>query len=1080
MPDHHHHHHSAKECKSCHLPITDGQAYKLGTDQWHVDCFKCSKCDKPLGVDSNFLVLGTGALVCSDCSYTCKACSKKIYDLAILTGDLAYCADCFKCKSCSKPIDDLKYARTSKGLFCMPCHNMLMEKKKKYEKLKKLKAARENSLKKQREQQEKREKEIAAAIKGSAGLESEESDFVDVKIGLINSSFSPKIEIPVTSTEIATIAEQSNIVSEIPKKQKVDDDGISTNVEPIKHENCHEECEVKQPNISYDSNKSSTSEFNLDDYAGDTSESKDASRSSVDSGNELGSDIILKAKETTTVDALVDYHTGSPETVKFQQTPILNRDEIDDKKAFFTPVAIDIKSPRNDSNGFSYLHNDDPDSDMVIPLRSPRRSNLSPIRNTAQYRTPELETPRKKNNASDLLSPASLNRKAHIMDNDDTEKEPESFINLDETEEESLMSRESIQEEDNTKLLSPIKYNINVFETCKDESAGLNIKGLGNKSYSNNLIHNDYQLDDDPVPGSDFDKTPVQTERDTFDENATPKVEKKKQMGGLGRSLTKVLRRGRKQSDDEHTETPATPDPNISRKSSALHSSVTPKAHNRTQSDHSFKSFTTPPVPNLSKHNRSVSETSRTDGTPQNHEPVSQSQKELQMLKAEINALILTKATILKDIQTLSSQKKLLDLDIFDKQQLLKELDNTVQLKQQQRQLSSADDISMSNKSTSSTKNSNRDDFDSRKMSSSDNMLYEESTQIQYLQKSQPASLPTSTSTQSNLSSQFNQTTPSLNKEKRPNFMKKLFGSSNPNSAISNTYNKPLASGKSAISQPMNVRVNEDSLMYSTGKVSIDTGSSAPNTAGSGIKPSRSTNFMQWRNGSGQGGKADSAAPLNVPGIVDSQLYGLTLQGLADNEGGNGIPFIIQTCIAEVGRRGLQTEGIYRISASTSAVEKLELLFEKLDIHDGNDVGKMISIISSGDIHALAGLLKRYLKKIPDSIIPQSVYDTYVGISKLDSDQVKMDELAQLVNSLPRSNRVTLLALTNHLNLVAENEKWNKMNCASLATVFAPTLVRHDSLHPSQEIQDTKAKTVVTELLFKNYELVFNKFGTAV
>lgn len=136
MPSSHQH---SKECKSCHLPITDGQAYKLGTDQWHVPCFKCSKCSKALGVDSNFLVLGTGALVCSDCSYTCKSCGKKIFDLAILTGDLAYCADCFKCKSCNKPIDDLKYARTSKGLFCMPCHNMLMEKKKKYEKMKQLK-----------------------------------------------------------------------------------------------------------------------------------------------------------------------------------------------------------------------------------------------------------------------------------------------------------------------------------------------------------------------------------------------------------------------------------------------------------------------------------------------------------------------------------------------------------------------------------------------------------------------------------------------------------------------------------------------------------------------------------------------------------------------------------------------------------------------------------------------------------------------------------------------------------------------------------------------------------------------------
>ncbi|KAG5418900.1 RGA2 [Candida metapsilosis] len=120
-------------CKKCNKLIVEGHAYELGEDRWHIDCFKCSKCDTSLGCNSNFLVLGNGNLICSNCSYNCKQCGRKIDDLAILTGDQAYCSNCFKCRSCKRKIEDLKYARTSKGLFCMDCHEKLMAKKKRYD-----------------------------------------------------------------------------------------------------------------------------------------------------------------------------------------------------------------------------------------------------------------------------------------------------------------------------------------------------------------------------------------------------------------------------------------------------------------------------------------------------------------------------------------------------------------------------------------------------------------------------------------------------------------------------------------------------------------------------------------------------------------------------------------------------------------------------------------------------------------------------------------------------------------------------------------------------------------------------------
>lgn len=122
-------------CVRCKESIVSGNAYELGDDRWHTDCFTCYRCGRFLNCDSDFLVLGTGALICFDCSDSCKRCGKKIDDLAIIlsSSNEAYCSECFVCCKCGENIKDLRYARTRKGLFCLKCHKKLLAKRRLYE-----------------------------------------------------------------------------------------------------------------------------------------------------------------------------------------------------------------------------------------------------------------------------------------------------------------------------------------------------------------------------------------------------------------------------------------------------------------------------------------------------------------------------------------------------------------------------------------------------------------------------------------------------------------------------------------------------------------------------------------------------------------------------------------------------------------------------------------------------------------------------------------------------------------------------------------------------------------------------------
>ncbi|PWW73157.1 RhoGAP-domain-containing protein [Tuber magnatum] len=124
-------------CKGCGKILEEGKAFELSGNRWHIECFRCNKCQTLLDSDANLLLLGDGSLICNNCTYSCTACRNKIEDLAILTGDQAFCAGCFRCRNCKRKIENLKYARTSQGIFCMSCHETLMARRRKRGKVQK-------------------------------------------------------------------------------------------------------------------------------------------------------------------------------------------------------------------------------------------------------------------------------------------------------------------------------------------------------------------------------------------------------------------------------------------------------------------------------------------------------------------------------------------------------------------------------------------------------------------------------------------------------------------------------------------------------------------------------------------------------------------------------------------------------------------------------------------------------------------------------------------------------------------------------------------------------------------------------
>jgi hypothetical protein len=77
------------------------------------------------------------------------------------------------------------------------------------------------------------------------------------------------------------------------------------------------------------------------------------------------------------------------------------------------------------------------------------------------------------------------------------------------------------------------------------------------------------------------------------------------------------------------------------------------------------------------------------------------------------------------------------------------------------------------------------------------------------------------------------------------------------------------------------------------------------------------------------------------------------------------VPPVITKCIQEVNRRGLQVEGIYRVSGSHEQMDRLRKQF---------DASTAVDLSQVEDIHTVAGLLKLYLRLLPQQLVPYSIF----------------------------------------------------------------------------------------------------------
>lgn len=195
-----------------------------------------------------------------------------------------------------------------------------------------------------------------------------------------------------------------------------------------------------------------------------------------------------------------------------------------------------------------------------------------------------------------------------------------------------------------------------------------------------------------------------------------------------------------------------------------------------------------------------------------------------------------------------------------------------------------------------------------------------------------------------------------------------------------------------------------------------------------------------------------------------SGVFGFQLNVTSRNDNAS-VPLVVRKCVEEIEKRGLSAQGLYRISGNARRKKQLHAQF------DEDSTAVDLSEENYPDINIIAGILKDYLRELPEPLITESLSKLLIRAAQ---DQVQNQDqaaqkrlLSKFLVQLPQNNRETLVYLLNHFMHVIAEKDTNKMDAHNLSVCFGPVLLCPPAnLTESKDLLDLKLHIKVVEFLF--------------
>uniref|UniRef100_H2ZLM3 Uncharacterized protein n=1 Tax=Ciona savignyi TaxID=51511 RepID=H2ZLM3_CIOSA len=171
---------------------------------------------------------------------------------------------------------------------------------------------------------------------------------------------------------------------------------------------------------------------------------------------------------------------------------------------------------------------------------------------------------------------------------------------------------------------------------------------------------------------------------------------------------------------------------------------------------------------------------------------------------------------------------------------------------------------------------------------------------------------------------------------------------------------------------------------------------------------------------------------------------------------------VIEKVIAEIERRGVEHEGIYRL---VGVLSKVDFLLQQA-VNPATCDSVDFSNESEWEINTLTSALKSAFRNLPEPILTFELHRDFINAAKLDNHNDRVTKIRELIEKLPKPNQRVLSLLAPHLRRVQSHSEQNKMTIQNLGVCFGPTLMR-DKQESVQSIMELKFSNIIVEILIE-------------
>uniref|UniRef100_A0A3B1JZS6 Rho GTPase activating protein 9 n=1 Tax=Astyanax mexicanus TaxID=7994 RepID=A0A3B1JZS6_ASTMX len=219
---------------------------------------------------------------------------------------------------------------------------------------------------------------------------------------------------------------------------------------------------------------------------------------------------------------------------------------------------------------------------------------------------------------------------------------------------------------------------------------------------------------------------------------------------------------------------------------------------------------------------------------------------------------------------------------------------------------------------------------------------------------------------------------------------------------------------------------------------------------------------------------------LQEKGLIKDQVFGCSLEVLCEREKST-VPRFVRNCTETVEKKGLETDGIYRVSGNLAVIQKLRFAVnhERAVSTDGRYLfpEELVQVDRIDledpqweDIHVITGALKLFFRELPEPLVP---YGFFHDIVETMSDYLdKVNRMKLLIISMPPPNHDTMRHMFRHLKRVMEHSDSNRMTTQNIGIVFGPTLMRPQSDCGNMAVNMIYQNQAV-ELILSEYDQLF-------